>query len=73
MTNATPLSTVAKSGKSGTTGIERAAPAWAGQKPQKRAPGLLDRVLRRREPNTYQRCLAVHMYFAGKPSALSDN
>jgi hypothetical protein len=32
----------------------------------------LDRLLRRRrEPSTYQRCLAIHIHFAGPHSALS--
>ncbi len=29
------------------------------------------RWLGRREPTTYQRCLAIHIYFAGPRSALS--
>ncbi len=31
----------------------------------------LGRLLRRREPTTYQRCLAIHIHFAGPHSALS--
>lgn len=30
----------------------------------------LDRLLRRREPTTYHRCLAIHIHFAGPHSAL---
>lgn len=30
-----------------------------------------DRLLRRRQMTTYQRCLAVHIHFAGPRSALS--
>jgi hypothetical protein len=29
------------------------------------------RLLRRREPSTYHRCLAIHIHFAGPHSALS--
>jgi hypothetical protein len=32
------------------------------------APTWLQRVLGRREPTTYQRCLAVHIHFAGPNS-----
>lgn len=31
----------------------------------------LGRWLGRRQPTTYQRCLAIHIYFAGPRSALS--
>lgn len=31
----------------------------------------LARLLRRREPTTYHRCLAIHIHFAGPHSALS--
>jgi hypothetical protein len=31
----------------------------------------LGRWLGRREPSTYQRCLAIHIHFAGPRSALS--
>jgi hypothetical protein len=31
----------------------------------------LDRLLRRREPTVYHRCLAVHIHHAGPHSALS--
>jgi len=31
----------------------------------------LGRWLSRREPTTYQRCLAIHIHFAGPRSALS--
>ncbi len=36
-----------------------------------RRPSWLARLLRRRELTTYQRCLAVHIHFAGPRSALS--
>lgn len=42
---------------------QTAAPASA-------KPGALRRVFGRREPTTFHRCLAVHMYYAGRPSAL---
>lgn len=32
--------------------------------------GLLRRLFVRRRPSTYERCLAVHMYFAGRSGAL---
>jgi hypothetical protein len=31
----------------------------------------INRVFRRREPTLYQRCLAVHVHFAGPNSALT--
>jgi hypothetical protein len=31
----------------------------------------IDRLLRRQEPTLYQRCLAVHLHFAGPNSALT--
>ncbi len=31
----------------------------------------LARLLRRRQPTTYHRCLAIHIHFAGPRSALS--
>jgi len=31
----------------------------------------LGRLLRRREPTTYHRCLAIHIHYAGPRSALS--
>ena len=37
----------------------RARPAWLG------------RLLHRREPTTYHRCLAIHIHYAGPHSALS--
>lgn len=36
--------------------------------PDRGAP--VRRLFRRAEPSTFHRCLAVHMYFAGHPSAL---
>jgi hypothetical protein len=51
--------------------MEAAPSAWCGQKPARPASGWFGRA-RRREPSAYQRCLAVHVYFAGRPSALSD-
>lgn len=38
--------------------------------PAKRNATWLGRLLGRRQPSTYQRCLAVHMHFAGPHSAL---
>ena len=32
--------------------------------------GAIRRVFGRTEPTTFHRCLAVHMYYAGRPSAL---
>ena len=52
----------------------RASTAWrvAPLKPVAEARGPFRRLLRRQEPNTFQRCLAVHLYFATTPrSALS--
>jgi hypothetical protein len=57
----------------GKAGLERSAPAWSAQKPTRPAAGFLRRIIRRKEPSTYQRCLALHMYYAGRNSALSDN
>ena len=42
--------------------------------PVKKMPAsrpLLSRVFGRREPTTYQRCLAVHVFFAGPRGGLS--
>ena len=42
--------------------------------PMKKMPAsrpLLSRVFGRREPTTYQRCLAVHVFFAGPRGGLS--
>jgi hypothetical protein len=33
--------------------------------------GWVARLLRRRQPTTYHRCLAIHIHFAGPHSALS--
>jgi hypothetical protein len=51
--------------------VEATEPAWCARKPAKPASGWFGRA-GRREPSAYQRCLAVHVYFAGRPSALSD-
>jgi hypothetical protein len=69
MAEATSLSGASAAGKAG---LERSAPAYAGQKPARPAPGLLRRLIGRKEPSTYQRCLAVHVYYAGRRGALSD-
>ena len=37
---------------------------------QKSRLGPVARWLRRREPTLYQRCLAVHIYYAGKQTTL---
>jgi hypothetical protein len=49
-----------------------ATEAWrvAAVKPPAKQP-LLRRLLGRKEPTTYQRCLAVHLLFAGPRSGLS--
>jgi hypothetical protein len=42
--------------------------------PVKKMPAsrpLLSRVFGRREPTTYQRCLAVHLFYAGPRGGLS--
>ena len=42
--------------------------------PMKKMPAsrpLLSRVFGRSEPTTYQRCLAVHLFFAGPRGGLS--
>jgi hypothetical protein len=56
----------------GKAGLERSVPAWSAQKPARPEAGFLRRLMRRKEPSTYQRCLALHMYFAGRRSGLSD-
>lgn len=43
-------------------------PRIAAQPPRN---SLINRLLRRREPTLYQRCLAVHLHFAGPNSALT--
>lgn len=48
-------------------------PAWRvapAQKSSETKP-LLSRVFARKEPTAFQRCLAVHMYFAGPRGGLS--
>ena len=49
-----------------------AAPAWkvAPQQPA-RKPALIQRILGKAEPTTYQRCLAVHLHFAAPRGGLS--
>lgn len=52
---------------------KKAAPAWRVtpvEKPATTKP-LLSRVFARKEPTAFQRCLAVHMYFAGPRGGLS--
>ena len=39
--------------------------------PQPQRNSLVSRWLGRRKPTTYERCLAVHIHFAGPRSALS--
>ena len=39
--------------------------------PVRQRSSWLGRWLGRREPSTYQRCLAIHIHFAGPHSALS--
>jgi hypothetical protein len=41
------------------TSLKQSARSWLG------------RVLVRQQPTAYQRCLAIHIYYAGPPSALS--
>jgi len=55
--------------------VERHGADAAGGKAQTAAPasakpGAIRRVFGRTEPTTFHRCLAVHMYYAGRPSAL---
>jgi hypothetical protein len=52
---------------------KKAAPTWRIQPIEKSAEPkpLLKRVFARKEPSAYQRCLAVHMYFAGPRGGLS--
>jgi hypothetical protein len=52
---------------------KKAAPVWRVapiQKSTETRP-LLSRVFARKEPTAFQRCLAVHMYFAGPRGGLS--
>jgi hypothetical protein len=49
-------------------------PAWqvnAMRRPAQQPRPLLRRIFGREEPTTYQRCLAVHMFFSGPRSGLS--
>jgi hypothetical protein len=48
----------------------RLEPARTGLKRPARSPWF-GRVLVRPQPTTYQRCLAIHIYYAGPRSALS--
>lgn len=51
--------------------IKRASERAASkQQPAPRRPGRVRSWLARRKPSTYQRCLAVHIHFAGPHSAL---
>jgi len=49
------------------------APTWRVAPVQKSSETkpLLSRVFARKEPTAFQRCLAVHMYFAGPRGGLS--
>ena len=49
----------------------KVAPA-AGKGTPERRRSWFGRILNRRETTTYQRCLAVHIHFAGPHSALRD-
>lgn len=59
--------------------IQLKAPSRPARPLERRAPmptarqrnSWLGRLLGRRQPTTYQRCLAIHIYFAGPRSALS--
>lgn len=51
-------------------GSPRRLPRPAGGRVDARLPWLA-RLLRRRQPTTYHRCLAIHIHFAGPHSALS--
>lgn len=55
--------------------VERHDAGEAGGKAQAGKPGsvktsAIRRVFGRTEPTAFHRCLAVHMYYAGHPSAL---
>ena len=57
----------------GQTETRETRPAWqvsAMRRPVQQRP-LLRRIFGREEPTTYQRCLAVHMYFSGPRGGLS--
>jgi hypothetical protein len=47
------------------------APVAPALKPPSRPVSLLDRLLHRRQPSTFHRCLAVHMHFAAPHKTLS--
>lgn len=51
----------------------RAAPAWrvAPAQPAARPRRPFARFLRREQPSTFHRCLAVHLYFASARGGLS--
>jgi hypothetical protein len=53
-----------------TLGATRRPPRVAAARIDARS-GWLARLLRRRQPTTYHRCLAIHIHFAGPHSALS--
>jgi hypothetical protein len=51
----------------------RANPVWrvAPAQPTARRAGPFARLLRREQPSTFHRCLAVHLYFASARGGLS--
>ena len=51
--------------------ISAAATEATGKRPGPAPKRSLLGLFRRREPNTYHRCLAVHIHFAGPRSSLS--
>ena len=56
-----------------TSAEKKEAPAWRVTpiKNTSEPKPLLQRVFARKEPTAFQRCLAVHMYFAGPRGGLS--
>ena len=48
----------------------KAVEAAAVLQPMPVVPGLFSRMFRRQKPSVFQRCLAIHMYNAGPPTAL---
>ena len=49
----------------------KVAPVAPVRKAPERPASLLDRLLHRRQPSTFHRCLAVHMHFAAPHKTLS--
>ncbi len=47
----------------------RETAAWRPRKTERAS--WFSRILRRRQPTTYERCLAIHIHYAGPRSALS--